>query len=315
MTHFRSLAVAIVLAGAAPLVGCGPKKPSAEEDGVVNPRQAFLDGVNLLKTPGKDGEIDYASAYTKFVSAADAKADYAKAHFNAAWTSERLGKLDQAASHYRQALQIDPGYSQALFSLGAVLSQSGQGVEAVELYKGAVEKSPDDMQVRNALMEALTAANMYDEAIAQAKEILLQDPKNVGAYRNLSRLYFAKGDYGMSQLCAEKAKTLAEGDAGIYNNIGVTYLVMNDEPAAIAEFETARKLNPQSLEANLNLGPASRRPWPANPAAYQPRWASPSHSAAPRILPGLPSCTTRSSTQTPRTKSPSSTRPPSTPST
>ena len=254
MTHFRSLAVAVILAASAPLVGCGPKKPPTEEDGVVNPRQAFLDGVNLLKTPGKDGAIDYPAAYTKFVSAADAKADYAKAHFNAAWTSERMGKMDQAAKHYRQALDIDAGYSQALFSLGSVLSRNGQSVEAVELYKGAVAKNPGDMRVRNAYMEALTAANMYDEAIAEAKHILLQDSKNVGAYRNLSRLYFAKGDYGMSQLCAEKAKTLAEGDSGIYNNIGVTYLVMNDEPAAIAEFETARKLNPKSLEANLNLG-------------------------------------------------------------
>ena len=153
MTHFRSLAVAVILAASAPLVGCGPKKPAAEEDGVVNPRQAFLDGVNLLKTPGKDGEIDYAGAYTMFVSAADAKADYAKAHFNAAWTSERLGKLDQAAGHYRQALDIDPNYNEALFSLGAVLSRSGKGVEAVDLYKGAVEKAPGDMTVRNALMK------------------------------------------------------------------------------------------------------------------------------------------------------------------
>ena len=34
-----------------------------------------------------------------------------------------------------------------------------------------------------------------NDAIEQAKQILLRDSKNVNAYRNLSRLYFAKGEY------------------------------------------------------------------------------------------------------------------------
>ena len=46
----------------------------------------------------------------------------------------------------------------------------------------------------------------------------------------------------------------AKGDSGIYNNIGVTYLVMGDEQAAIAEFKTAVKLDPANVPANLNLG-------------------------------------------------------------
>lgn len=234
-------------------VGCGPKKP-VETDGVVNPKQLFVEGVQLLKTPGKDGKIDYAGAYAKFSAASTAQADFAKAHFNAGWASEQLGNAQQAVGHYQAALATNPGYVEAMYALGDVLSRTGKAPEAVALYKGHVEKNPEDLKGRNALMEALTAGDYYDEAIAQAKEILMRDARNVGAYRNLSRLYFAKGEYKMSQLCAEKAKDLAKGDSGIYNNIGVTFLVMKDDASAIDEFKTAIQLQPQSLEANLNLG-------------------------------------------------------------
>jgi Tfp pilus assembly protein PilF len=68
------------------------------------------------------------------------------------------------------------------------------------------------------------------------------------------RSLFKMGKLEMSQLCAEKAKTLAKGDSGIYNNIGVTFLVMGDKQAAISEFKTATKLDPANVPANLNLG-------------------------------------------------------------
>lgn len=246
--------VALLFAFAMPpvvSVGCGPKKPPEPADGEVNPKQSFLNGVGLLQA--QDG-VDYKAAYAQFKAAADARPGFAKAHYNAGWTSEQLGNLSQAATHYRAAVEADPEYMDALYALGDVLSRNGKGQEAVQLYRDLVAKQPEDLKARNALMEALTVGDFYDDAIAEAKVILLSDAKNVGAYRNLSRLYFAKGEYKMSQLCAEKAKELAKGDSGIYNNIGVTLLVMDDEPAAIDEFKTAIKLSPNNLEANLNLG-------------------------------------------------------------
>ena len=81
---------------------------------------------------------------------------------------------------------------------------------------------------------------MYDEATAEIQNILRKTPESVEAYRLLSRNYFAKGEYDMSLLCAEKANEFAKGDASI-SNMGVTYLVMKEEAAAIAEFRCAWK--------------------------------------------------------------------------
>jgi Flp pilus assembly protein TadD len=47
---------------------------------------------------------------------------------------------------------------------------------------------------------------------------------------------------------------LQDTDPGIYNNLGLTYLALKNEAAAIEQFKTAIKIDPENLEANLNLG-------------------------------------------------------------
>ena len=93
---------------------------------------------------------------------------------------------------------------------------------------------------------------MYDEATAEIQNILRKTPESVEAYRLLSRNYFAKGEYDMSLLCVEKANEFAKGDASISNNMGVTYLVMKEEAAAIAEFKASERS--RHIQANLNIG-------------------------------------------------------------
>ena len=247
MMLIRNTPIALLLAGS--LMGCPKSGPD-----LTNPVEAFNEGVRLLQTPDNNGDVDYANAYAMFGHTITADPSKAKAHYNAGWTAEQQGFNAKAAQHYREALRLDPGYDAAIFNLGLVLVELGQGAEAATLYKEYLVANPGNVQVRNNLVEALTGAKMYDEAVENIRSILRGDPNNVGAYRNLSSIYFAKGELEMSQLCADKAKTLAKGDSGIYNNIGVTYLVMDDKQAAIAEFKTALKLDPSSVPANMNLG-------------------------------------------------------------
>ena len=261
MLRFRALPLllALSLAPMSTLTACGPKDGDVEniynDDGSVNPKAAFAEAVRKAKTEDRrTGEIDMAGAYDLFRQAAEAMPTMANAHFNAGWAAEQIGEMDKAEQHYRAAYEQQPTNTEFLYAYSDLLNRNDRSDTAVELFGGFVEQNPDDLGVRNAYMEALGAAGRFDDAIAEGQEILLRDAKNVGAYRNLSRVYFDKGEYAMSQLCAEKAKTLAEGDAGIYNNIGVTYLVMENEAAAIEEFKTARQLDPDNLEANLNLG-------------------------------------------------------------
>ncbi len=249
-----------VLLGLALMVGfttgCpgGGAEPEVDESTITDPAFFFSRAVTALRTPdSKTGEVDYESAYADF-SKAITLGGGAKAEYNAGWTAERLGKADKAESHYRKALDSDAAYSSALSNLADLLTQGGRYDEAVEIYRAYIAAKPGDLEVHNSLVDSLAQAGKYEESIKEAQVILRDHPENVDAYRNLSRSYFAQGEYGMSQLCAEKAKTLQEGDPGIYNNMGVTSLQQDNLPAAIESFKTAIKIDPDNVEANMNLG-------------------------------------------------------------
>jgi tetratricopeptide (TPR) repeat protein len=261
LSRVLSVSVLIAMVGGAGISpGCKPSAPVetlAEEDS-QNPTKNFQNGVALLTTPDRNGLIDYATAYTRFTTAAnlaggDASLE-AKAHYNAAWVAEVLGKPTDAETHFRAAYEADAANEKAMFSLARVLTEQGKHAEAVALYRGYVTAHPDTLEVRNDLVTALSEAGMYEEAIAEAQQILMKDPKNATVYRNLSAMYYKQGNYGMSQLCSEKSLGLNEGDPGTYNNLGVTFLLQNDEQAAIEKFKTAVKLDGDNYESNMNLG-------------------------------------------------------------
>jgi tetratricopeptide (TPR) repeat protein len=242
--HIRHILLTTLL-----IAGCPKKGPDMN-----NPVATFNEGVRVLQTADDDGRIDYNRAFDMFSASVATDPNKAKSQYNAGYAAERMGFLDKAEHYYRQALNLDPNYSYALFNLGLVLTANQKGAEAAQLYTAYLDKNPNDIRVRNNLAEALATAGEYDKAVENVRAILRADNNNVGAYRALSRIYFSQGKMLMSQLCAEKAKTLAKGDSGIYNNIGVTYLVMDAKQAAISEFKTAIKLDPNNVPANMNLG-------------------------------------------------------------
>jgi tetratricopeptide (TPR) repeat protein len=251
MTILSRLSLVVALAG---VVACGPKKPTEPTAEETNPAVFFRAGVGTVQTPDKKtGAINYQKAYENFVRAAELNGG-THAHFNAGWVAEAMGRADLAAKHYRSAYVADKNYEKSMFSLAKVLKENGQAAKAVELYKDFLSSHPNNLDVRNDLVVALSKAKAFDEAQAEAQEILRQDPQNPQVYRSLSSIYFDQDKLGMSQLCNEKALALNEGDVGAYNNMGVTYLIQDDIERAIQRFKTAVKLDSKNFEANANLG-------------------------------------------------------------
>ncbi len=253
VSRLASLSRFLLLLSAVLLGGC-PKNsgPKLSEEESARPKPNFDAGLQVVKTPSKNGAIDYAGAYKFFNKAAELGGGKT-AHFNAGWTAERAGLPQDAVRHFKAAYDMDPSYEQAMFSLARAYSEAGDANSAVSLYQTYLEANPDNRQVRNELVTALVKAKMFEEAQAQAQEILRHDPKNAQVFRNLSAMYYDQGQLGMSQLTAEEALKHGE-DAGTYNNMGVSFLIQGKEPEAIEKFKKAIEIDSSHFEANMNLG-------------------------------------------------------------
>ena len=231
------------------LIGCGPKRAEMTD----NPRQEFVTGVSILRTADrKTGAVDYEAAYERFWKASELDPNFHQAHYNAGWAAEQISRFADAERHYRNAYDIQQS-TDYLLALADTLTKNDKSAESVELYTSYLSNN-EDKSIRYKLIEAMTAANQYDDAIKQIQQILLTEPKDIKAYQLLSRVYFVQDMFDMSLLCAEKANEFAEGDPGISNNMGVTYLAMEDDTTALVTFKEIVEKNPDHLSANLNLG-------------------------------------------------------------
>jgi tetratricopeptide (TPR) repeat protein len=229
------------------------KGPVTDAESLAKPEVNFQNGLFFLQPDKKTGAIDYAGAMNSFVAAGNLGGG-AKAWFNAGWAAEQSAKPAEAEQYYHKAYDAEPTNEKYVYSLARLLQENGKGSEAAAVFKAWAEAHPDNAEARTDYIQALVAGKEYAAAQQEATNVLLRDPKNAATYRNLSALYFAQGNYSMSQLTGEKSLQLNDADPGTYNNMGVTYLLQGNEPAAIEKFKTAITLDAKNYEANMNLG-------------------------------------------------------------
>jgi tetratricopeptide (TPR) repeat protein len=62
--------------------------------------------------------------------------------------------MQEAISHYDEALRINPDFAEAHYNLGNALLKEGEVQKAVEQYSQALKLRPDWAAARNALAQA-----------------------------------------------------------------------------------------------------------------------------------------------------------------
>jgi tetratricopeptide (TPR) repeat protein len=113
--------------------------------------------------------------------------------------------------HLRSLGYLGAQSPQGARNLAAVQFQSGHYAEAVKAYEELVKQNPDDGALRASLGGALGALGRLDEALQQLNRAIELEPLNAESYHNLAVIYERQGQ----------------------------------RPAAIKEYRTALRYNPQ----------------------------------------------------------------------
>ena len=254
-----------ILLSTAFLLGCPKQQGAPGEGDNLDPNMEFVQGIKTLeKVDRKTGKVDYNTALAYFRSAVNLKPDFANAAYNAGWTAEQMGDMTQAVDYYKKAYEAKPTKA-FLNAYVAVQKDAGQFEGALATLTDYTAKNPSDMEAQYSIVEVHTQMGNMEGALAAASEILLTNSTDITVYRLLSRTFYQNNQFDMSLLCAEKANEMlmsvakekgqpAKKDAGILNNMGVTFLAMEDEPSAIGYFQEALGVDPNHVESNLNLG-------------------------------------------------------------
>jgi tetratricopeptide (TPR) repeat protein len=178
----------------------------------------------------------------------------AGAHNNLANALGRLGRLDEAVTHYRRALQLSPDFAEAHNNLGHALLDLGQFDDAAPSCRRAAELKPAFAEAHDNLGSAQLALGRVDDALASYRRALEIEPGFAEAHSNLGNLWLELGRIDEALASHRRALKIDPHLAGAHNNLGNGLRSLGKLEDAAASYGRALDINPNFAEAHCNLG-------------------------------------------------------------
>jgi protein O-GlcNAc transferase len=165
-------------------------------------------------------------------------------------------RLTEAEAIYRQILQQQPDYADALHYLGVIVGQKGEPEEALKSIRRAMELNPKQANYPFNLGIVLTKSARWEEAIAAFRKAIDLRPNFAEAWHTLGDAYYAIGKFDDSVAAYRQTLRIKPKHIEAHNNLGMSLLSLRRFQDATAEFREALNLRPEYPRACNNLGSA-----------------------------------------------------------
>jgi tetratricopeptide (TPR) repeat protein len=166
------------------------------------------------------------------------------------------GRLEEAASHFNKALEINPQFDQALHNWGMMLVQQHKPQEAIEQFSRAVEANPNFLEAYNKLGAALAETGRLDEAAAALSRALEINPRHPSAHANMALVLERQGklDEAITHY-SEALRYMASNAmmAQTHYRLGNLLARRGDKGQATSHYREALRLKPDYTQAQQAL--------------------------------------------------------------
>jgi tetratricopeptide (TPR) repeat protein len=153
----------------------------------------------------------------------------------------------------RQALAEDPTNPSVYFYLAAEYERAGRYDEAMSTCESAQKHGIWSGRLLSRMGDLYLRRGNKDQAIAAYEKAAQYNPSDVESQTNLATAYLEEGKIGNAERCFRWALTI-EDFAPAYNGLGLVAIQRHDPANARTNFERAVALDPNLVEAQLNLG-------------------------------------------------------------
>jgi len=164
-----------------------------------------------------------------------------------------MGKARDAVTHYRRALELNPGSGQAAAGLGAAAYQAGETDEAAKAYELALQLNPNDFMTRLALARVYWRLNKPDAAAAQQQTVIQSHPQFAQAYAEYGETLVQMRRFTGALPALERGIELGWREAMVYNVLGNTLAALGNTDEARRAYEQAIQRDAKYVDAYANL--------------------------------------------------------------
>lgn len=200
---------------------------------------------------------------------------FVMAQYSLGLTHLALGNRWKAAAQFRAATQLDPTHPDPFKALGDLFLSAPRRLfdQAVEAYQKALELRPSYAEAYVGLGDARAAKGDVDGAISSYRSALQFNPRNPRVHVSLGRIYYAeKGLYYESVGSYKKAIELDPQFAEARMGLGEVYEDKGLYEDAIQEYRKVVELDPRHTGALYNLALVYEKVDPREAIAHWERY-------------------------------------------
>jgi tetratricopeptide (TPR) repeat protein len=176
------------------------------------------------------------------------------------------GDYEEAEALLRQIVNKTPTYANVYNMLGFIAGQRNTPEKAVALFRQALSLNPNYTEARLNLVLTLAEMGAYDQAAEEASKLEVREPtssqrlslgvrgKLANAHADLGKKYHELSLYAEAVAEFDKALRLCPTFPDIHNRRAVSCRELGQYAEAKASLLKALELKPNYVEAHVNLG-------------------------------------------------------------
>jgi len=164
------------------------------------------------------------------------------------------GKYREAVIEFRNAIKVDPNFTEAHHQLAETYLRLQQGQDGYQELSRTVELQPDNYQARLELANLAILGHDFQQAQQQVDLLSKQRPNDAAVHLTISSLLAGQQNLLGAIEEMNKAIALTPGRWEFYLQLALLQMRTNQPEAAEASFKKVTELNPTATEAHLLLG-------------------------------------------------------------
>ncbi len=156
-------------------------------------------------------------------------------------------RAEESIAYFDKALAINPNYVNALLWKSSVLEDAGRYHEAAALTEQAYELDPLSNFAKSRVVNSAASTGDYARAEKLIREMIAADPDDPFPYEEYGNLYYNRGELSLAVPHYIHAHRLRPGDTFMAWQLVDSFIGMDDEEAARAWYEEARRRGPETI--------------------------------------------------------------------
>lgn len=198
-------------------------------------------------------EKNYDKATIELKNALQIDPKYSEGYFLLGQIAEEKADYGKAFSNYNQAVELNPDHYQAREKIARFYIMGGQPAKAEEMVDYILKKKPDDVGAKSIYSVLLANKGKDDEALSIALAVIKADPTKTEAAQIASSIYRKKGDKKKAEEIIEQSLAANPKDIALRDMVVRDYLQDKDIKRAEGMLQEIVKLEPDQIQHRTAL--------------------------------------------------------------